>query len=338
MILGVVIVLFSVISPATFLTSGNFTSIASNYALTLILAMAVVPVLMVGQFDFSVTGTFGVSNALMASLILVHGVPTPIAIIIAIATGVLVGSVNALCVVKFKINSLITTLGTGTILLGVSAGIAASGSIVPQAQEVNGETVTYVFPSWFLALGQGKTFGVSNMFLIAVAAVIVMWVLLDRTAVGRRLNATGGNAAAARLSGVNTNWTTIGSFISGGALAAFAGVLVTSMLGSAQTNIAPAYLLPLYAGAYLGATTIKPGRFNPLGTMVGVYLIGVCVSGLQQVGVEAWIQDVFNGAALIVAVGASAHLAKLANQGGMTPRAKSRQKNDVPRLNFFADA
>ncbi|WP_214107715.1 ABC transporter permease [Acrocarpospora catenulata] len=320
LILLLSVLVFGTLSPSTFLTAGNVGSIASTHAITLILALAVLPALLVGQFDFSVTGTFGVANAIVAYLVLVQGASVYLAIVVASAAGALIGIVNGLAVVRFGVNSLIATLGTGTILAGCANGIAASGTIVAREQLVDGQRVTFGFPDWFLSLGQGRVLGVGTPFLIALAAVVLMWFVLDRTATGRRLVATGGNVTAARLSGVDTDRATFGSFVAGGVVAALAGVIVTAQLGSGQTNIAASFLLPAYAGAYLGATTIRPGRVNAWGTFVGVYLVGVCVAGLQQLGVSAWVQDVFNGAALIVAVGASGQLARLARRGRIGPR------------------
>lgn len=332
LVLVLVTIVFSVLSPNTFATTSNFTSIANNYSITLLLALAVLPPLLVGEFDFSVTGTFGVVNAVVAHLVLEQGASIWVAIVVALAVGAIVGIVNAFAVVKLGVNSLIATLGTGTILIGCANGIASTGTIVAQPQHVNGQTVVFGFPDWFLFLGQGQIFGLGVPFLIAMVAVVATWFVIDKTATGRRLIATGGNASAARLSGVNTDKMVFGGFIASGLLSAFAGVLMTALLGSGQTNIAASFLLPAYAGAYLGATTIRPGRVNAWGTLVGVYLVGVCVAGLQQLGVSSWVQDVFNGAALVVAVAASGQLTRLLRAGALRGRSapdRSRPSADA---------
>jgi ribose transport system permease protein len=312
LILAVAIAVFSGLKPQTFPTADNFTAIAGTYALTLMLALSVVLPLAVGEFDLSVAATFGLCHVLTAGLVLESGQSIFVAAGVALAAGAAIGLVNGLLVVRFKVSSFVATLGTMTILGGVTQGYAPGGQILAEPHAVGGgHTAVYAFPAWFLNLGEGELLGIAGPFWVALALVVVLWFVLDRTTTGRRLTATGGNREAAHLSGVNTDRTVLLTFVACGLLAAVAGVVATAQLGRGLTTIADSYLLPAYAGAFLGATTVRPGRFNAWGTLVGVYLVAICVAGLQQLGVQDWVQSVFNGGALIVAVVASGFLARL---------------------------
>ncbi|SHK02071.1 Branched-chain amino acid transport system / permease component [Pseudonocardia thermophila] len=148
----------------------------------------------------------------------------------------------------------------------------------------------------------------------------LLWFVLARLPVGRRLYAVGGNRRAARLSGIPADRLVIATFVGSGVLAAISGVVLGSQLGSVVPGGEGAYLLPAFAGAFLGATAIEPGRFNPIGTVIAAYALSVAVSGLQQLGAPFWIQPVFNGAILVVAVGLSGYAARV-----KAARARARQ-------------
>ena len=160
-------------------------------------------------------------------------------------------------------------------------------------------------PRSFTDLARGRLGGVPHpVILVAVVAVIV-GVVLAALPVGRRMYATGGNERAARLTGIATNRYVIGAFVTSSLLAGLAGVVLGSRLGTASPSTGGSLLLPAFAGAFLGATTVRPGRFNVAGTILAVYTLAIAVAGLQQMGAPVWFEPVFNGAALVLAVAAS---------------------------------
>jgi ribose transport system permease protein len=138
---------------------------------------------------------------------------------------------------------------------------------------------------------------------LMLAVGLVVWYLLERTPLGRRVYATGGNIEAARLAGVRVAAVVICSLIACATIAAFAGMLVTANLGTGDPTIGPAYLLPAFSAAFLGSTQFRGGRFNVWGTIVAVYVLATGVKGLQLAGAPIWIPDLFNGVALLLAVG-----------------------------------
>jgi ribose transport system permease protein len=285
-----VVVVFSVLRPDTYPTWLNVTSILGNQAITLLLALAVLVPLLVGEFDLSVAAIFGFCQLLVVGLLVHSGFGVVAAVLVAIAAGCLIGVLNGVLITRFGVSSFIATLGTQTLLGG--AALAYSGGQVIQGD----------LPEAFLTAGQADVGGVS---------LVTLWFVLARTTLGRRLVATGGNREAARLSGVRTHRAILTAFVVCGCLAAATGVAIAAQLGSGQPLVGPSYLLPAYAGAFLGATTVTPGRFNVWGTVIAVYVLAAGVTGLQQLGVESWVEYVFNGTALLLSVILSGYAARI---------------------------
>jgi ribose transport system permease protein len=152
------------------------------------------------------------------------------------------------------------------------------------------------------------------LFLVAAAVSAGVWFLLERTSFGRRLHAIGVNPAAAHLIGVRVERTVFTAFVLGGLIAGIAAVVLTARQGGGVPVNGLNLVLPALAGAYLGATTIRPGEFNIPGTFVGLLFVGVTVSGLTLLGVEAWVQPVFTGGALVAAVLVAHWFQKLATK------------------------
>jgi ribose transport system permease protein len=193
-------------------------------------------------------------------------------------------------VTKVRIDSFIATLGVSSVLLALIAWVSSSQQIVGVG-------------SSFEKLGTTEIFGLTLPVYLMLAVGLVVWYLLERTPLGRRVYATGGNIEAARLAGVRVVAVVICSLVACATIAAFAGMLVTSNLGTGDPTIGPAYLLPAFSAAFLGSTQFRGGRFNVWGTIVAVYVLATGVKGLQLAGAPIWIPDLFNGVALLLAVG-----------------------------------
>lgn len=290
LIFAVVIVVFSIWVPSVFLTTSNWQSIAQSQAITAILAMGLLFPLSAGVFDLSAAQCLGLTG-LVCSWLMTSGpkVAFPVAIGLALAVGLLVGLLNGFLVAIVGLDSFIATLGTTSLLL-------AGGELVANGKYFGS------FPSGFNSLTSGKLIGVPIVAVYVVILGLIFWYLLEHTPLGRRINATGANRDAARLAGIRTKRLIFCSLVASSLVAAIAGVLYASTIGTTNQNDGPPYLLPAFTAAFLGATQIKPGVFNVWGTFIAVYLLGTGVDGLQLVGGKLWITDVFNGAALIIAV------------------------------------
>ncbi len=149
--------------------------------------------------------------------------------------------------------------------------------------------------TWMLGLPIGA------FYVLTVA--VVLWLVTERLPLGRYLYAIGANPKAAALNGIPVRAYVIGVFVASGVLTAFTGVLLASKLRIGQASVGLEYLLPALVGAFLGSTTIKPGRVNVWGTLVGVLILAVGISGIQQFGAAFFVEPLFNGATLVVAIG-----------------------------------
>ena len=213
--------------------------------------------------------------------------------------------------VGLGINSFIATIGIATILEGLMQWISSGN-----------EPIFGGAPKGFTTLAQTKHIVVLPVYY-ALVTTIVLWVLLEFTVVGRQMRATGANRTAAKLSGIHTGRARVTAFVLAGLLSSIAGILVTAQVGAADATSGPAYLLPAYAAAFLGATAIRPGFFNVWGTLIAIFLVAVGITGLQLEGAESWVTPVFNGSVLLLAVAVSNVAA--------TQRLLVRARSAVPR-------
>jgi ribose transport system permease protein len=226
------------------------------------------------------------------------GVPWPLVVVLILLLGVAVGLCNGWLVEYAKIDSFIATLGLGTILYGIANWYTAGRQIVA------------TLPPTFLALNQAQLLGIPLPAWYVAVVAVVFWAMLEFLPVGRYLYAVGSNRRAAELVGVRTSRYVIGAFVVSGLTTSFAGVILASKLQVGQSSVGPEYLLPAFVGALLGATTIKPGRVNALGTVVAVLILAIGIAGLEQLGGEFFVAPLFNGSTLIVAVGLAAYAAR----------------------------
>jgi len=286
----IVIALFGVLEPRTFLTQANFATIFGSQAVLLVLTLGALIPLTAGDYDLSIAGVLTLSSMVVAILNVNSGWPIGVAILAALAVGAVTGAVNGIIVTFFGIDSLIVTLGTGTILGGIVLWISNSNTI-------SGVSTTLVN----LVVGQ-RFLGISLEFYYGIALAVLLWYLFEYTALGRRLLFVGRGRSVARLSGLHVQRLRIGAMVASGTISAAAGVLYVGTIGGADPTSGLQFLLPSFAAAFLGATAIVPGRFNPWGSLVAVYFLVTGITGLTLLGVQSFVQNLFYGGALVVAV------------------------------------
>ncbi|WP_157813872.1 MULTISPECIES: ABC transporter permease [unclassified Microbacterium] len=289
LVLIALVAVFSVLRPETFPTYTNLTSILSSQTVLLVLAVGAMFPLIAGEFDLSVGFMLGFTAMFFAVATTQWSLPFGLAIPLVILVGAVLGTVNAILILKFGINAFIATLASGTVLQGLTLWLSA------------GRVVAGV-PAEITAIGRAQVAGMPILVFFAAAIAVAAWFVLDRTRTGRLLYATGLGREAARLAGVKTSKLLAGSFVVSGVMASLAGMMQTANLGAANPDVGAQYLLPVFAAAFLGATAIRPGRFNVLGTVLSLLLLAFGISGLSQLGAPLWVSSVFNGLALIVAV------------------------------------
>ena len=294
------VILFFAIHPETretFATTANWRSILGSMSIQLLLAAAFTLPLITGKIDISSGAIAVMCSVILAGL--VGSVEVPItgalglnwilAALVAIAIGGVLGAING-AMVRAGADPLIATLSLSIVLGGLVSGYAQGRAIVAG------------MPAELTGLGRLSFGPLPVLFLVAAVASLLVWFLLERTSFGRRLHAIGVNHAAAHLIGVRVERTVFVSFVLGGLIAGLAAVVLTARQGGGVPVNGLNLVLPALAGTYLGATTIRPGEFNIPGTFVGLLFVGVTVSGLTLLGVEAWVQPVFTGGSLVAAV------------------------------------
>jgi ribose transport system permease protein len=311
------ILLFALWVPDTFLTSVTAKTIANEQAITAIIAVGLLLPLAAGVFDLSIGSVVALSAIIVADLTGRQGMPVVPAIVITLAVGLLIGAVNALLIVVVGIDSFIATLGMSSVL------------IAPM-RAISGDQIITGVPASLTSLTSSSVFGVPVVAVYMLGIAVVVWYVLEHTPLGRRVAATGAGPEAARLAGVRTHRVAFGALMTSSLLSAVAGVLLASKLATATPDLGPAYLLPAFAAAFLGTTQIKLGRFNVWGTLLAIFLLATGVKGLQLGGAPAWVTDLFNGLALIVAVGLSLWGARLAVLR-QALRRRGQQDDDRPR-------
>lgn len=307
-------IIFSVLRPHSFGTLTNFRTILGTQAVLLVLTLGLLVPLTVGEFDLSVASVMSVSSILVGELSGVHHVNVLIASMISLLFGLVVGMVNSFVVVRLGVSSFITTLGIGTLLGGMSYGI--SGSV----------TVGNI-PKPLLMFAAHDIFGLPMAFYYGVILCIVVWYVFEHTPLGRHLVFVGEGREVARLSGLPVSRIRTGALIISAGTASFVGLLQAGVVGAADPGGGTSFLLPAFAAAYLGSTAIIPGRFNAWGSFVAVYFLVTGITGLELLGYTGWVQDVFYGGALVIAVslGRIAANSRISTGKGVFGTKKGRQ-------------
>ncbi len=285
------IAVFSILRPDSFFTTANADSILGSQAILLLVALGLTIPLAVNEFDLSIGAMVGFGEVILGTLTVNHNWALLPAVIVTLALAAIVGLINAFLIVRVGVGAFITTLGTGTILIGIGVKLT------------NGSPITGV-PHTLVSIASGTFLGIEMVFWYGVAATIILWYVLSHTPLGRWLYFTGANREAARLNGIAVGRVRGGAFVASALISGIAGILYAGVFATADPSTAQdQFLLPAFAACFLGATAVTPGRFNAWGTFIAVYLVITGIQGLSLVTNQVgWISFVFNGGILVLAV------------------------------------
>lgn len=288
---------FAVFQPDLFLQEGTFKTVFGSQYELVFLTVALICTFTVGEFDLSVASSMGLAATLVPLLAVQEGVPLLIAVLLAVAAATAVGVVNGFLVVKIGVDAIVATLGMGTLVLGITlwaTNLSAVGGL----------------PESFSQLALRDVLGLPIASFYGLAICLVLAYVLARTPLGRRMSFVGANREVARLAGINVSRIRFGAYVVGGFIAGLAAVLLSSTLGGFDPSTSGRYLLPSFAAVFLGMAVIQPGRFNPLGAFIAVYFLQTGIVGLQLAGLTGWVESVFYGGALVLAVAATTLIRK----------------------------
>ena len=299
-LLGIEVLVFTLLSPTKFPTSLDFQNILSSQAILMIVSLGLTVPVLAGEFDVSVANTLGFVMVLMGWLSVLHHWAFVPALIVCVSAGAVIGTINAVLVVHVGINSFIATIGTGTVLGGLTT-LLSKATVIPN------------LPHPLITASTSTLFGLPLPVFYGLGLATALWIVYEYLPLGRRLMFVGAGRETGRLAGIRVRRLRTGAFIASGTIAGLAGLTLAGQLGAADPSTGPSYLLPAFAGVFLGATAIKPGRANAWGTVIALYVLIVGVTGLQILGAGSWVQDVFSGLALIVGVA----ITRLTARGGL---------------------
>jgi len=288
------IAFFSILLPDTFPTTLNARSILFDKSIIALLALAATLPMMAGRIDLTVGFGIVMWHILVLSLQVKFGFPWPLAILTVVLCAGLVGLINGLLVEVAQVDAFVATLGTGTILYALALW------------HTEGRQIVGDLPKAFYAINSTSVFGIPIPAIYVLVLAIFLWIVTERLPIGRFIYAIGANEKAAALNGIPVRKYVIGVFIASGVIAGLAGCVLGAKLRIGQANVGLDYLLPALVGAFLGSTTIKPGRVNVWGTIFGVLITAVGISGIQLLGGAFFVEPLFNGTTLVVAIALAA--------------------------------
>ena len=296
---AVLVGLFFSVFPATsdtFTTSANLQLLVGGQAVVAVVALALLIPMCANEWDLSVGATAALAAVFSATVM--SGGDLVLGILAGVGVGALVGLLNAVVVTRFKVNAIIATLGTSTIVAGAIN------------QKTDGLSVSNDIPQSLVDLGSGTWAGIPRIGVLVLLVSLAAHYVLGYTPFGRYLYALAANPTAARLVGLRTRLILGTTFVIAGILAGIGGILAVARAGGADPQLGDQLLLPAFAAAFLSAASIKPGRYNVGGLLVAVYFLAVLNNGLNLAGAKPYVNLYVNGTALIIGVGLAAYLGR----------------------------
>lgn len=285
----ILMVFVSILNP-TFLQANNLMNLMRQLIINGFIALGMTFVILTGGIDLSVGSTLAVTSAIFAGL-LQNGMNTILAILIALGLGLILGLINGFLITKGKLAPFIVTLATMTIFRGLTL-------VYTDGRPIAGPKDNFAFQF----LGKGQFFGVPFQVILFALAFLILWTILNKTALGRKIYAVGGNEKASFISGINIDKVKISVYVISSLMAVLSGLVLTSRLNSAQPTAGVAYEMDAIAAVVLGGTSMAGGSGSLTGTLIGILILGVLNNGLNLLGVSSFYQQIVKGIVILIAV------------------------------------
>jgi len=297
--IALVFVYFWISLPDTFVTSRNLLNITQQMSMLAVVGFTMTVVMSMGDFDLSV-GAMASLSGIIAGIVFVSGGSPQIGILAALCAGVIGGAFNGFLVSYIGILPFVATLGSMTVISGLafrlSGGKTIFGSAIPASFSGFARGGMALWPTELI---------IPNLTLVALGALILIYVLLEHTVYGRRLYSIGGNAEAARMAGVRIKPLRMAAFALSGLGASVAGLMYASRVASANPTQGASLMLDAIAAVFLGMTMSDEGQPRVLFTLAGVLILGMLGNGLTQLNVDSYVREMITGSIIIAAVAAS---------------------------------
>lgn len=290
------IIIFAIANPS-FLQTNNIINILRSISIVTIIAVGITISLSVSGFDLSVGSVASLANAIVISMFVWHSQSTLVAIAVAIGAALLVGAVNSFLIVKIRIPDMLITLAMMFIIQGVALTYTKGATVSQNMVMSDGTFATGRISPFFAQLGQ-----VPWIIIIMLIVVVLVHIFLTYTKHGRYMYVIGGNAEAARLSGIPVNKYKIMAYMMSAGLAAIGGIILASRVMTAEINAGGPYLMDAVAAAFIGFSVLGAGKPNAFGTFVGAVLIGILANGLVMMSVPYYAMDIVKGTVLAFAL------------------------------------
>lgn len=285
----VMVVLFLALLPNSVDLANASRAVLGQQTPVVFLGLAVIVTIAVGEFDLSFAFVYGLAGTAFPALVVLNGWPVPLAILAALAAAVLIGLINAILVVIVEISSIVVTLGTGSVALGIALFMSDQSN------------VSGLDPA-LAQVAVGRFLGLPAVFWYGVVLVIIVAYVMTATPLGRSMLFVGSNPNVARLAGIPVRRIRFGAYLTAALLSGLIGIVLACGVGGFSTATAQVQLMPALAAVFLGTIAVVPGRFNAIGMFIAAYFLLTGVFGLQLLGLSGWVTNVFYGAALIIAI------------------------------------
>jgi ribose transport system permease protein len=283
------ILLFALILPNGLDLGTASRAVLGQQTPVIFLGLAVVILSAIGEFDLSFAFVYGLAGTLFCSLVVLYGWPVPLAAAAALAAAMLVGLVNAIFVVLIGVNSIVVTLGSGSLAYGMALLVC------------NQANVSGLDPA-LSQIALAPFLGLPAIFWYGVVLVAIVAYVMSATPLGRAMLFVGTNRNVARLAGISVQRVRFGAYLVSALLSGTVGIILSCGIGGFQVSSAQVQMIPAFAAVFLGTVAVVPGRFNPVGMMIAAYFLLSGVFGLQLLGATGWVTNAFYGIVLIVAV------------------------------------
>jgi simple sugar transport system permease protein len=293
----ILLVIFFGITAQNFLQVNNIINILLSISIVTVIAIGITVSLSVGGFDLSVGSVASVADAVVMSMFVWYCQFTFASVALALLISVVIGLINALLIVKFKVNDMLMTLATMFIFQGVALTYTRGATISQNMVMSNGDFAEGQVTKIFTKFGQ-----VPGIIIIMLVIVVLVHLFLTKTKHGRYMYVVGGNREAARLSGISVNKYRVLAYVLSALFAGIGGIMLAARVQTTEVNAGAPYLMDAVAAAYIGFSVGGTGKPNAFGTFVGAILIGLLQNGLVMLSVPYYSMDIVKGLVLAFAL------------------------------------